>query len=112
MNKQEVRTDTLPVPALTVQPIVVVRFRPDVMLAAAADGRTEDGGVGAHKIYRGAGVQLAICRGRGGGKEGWKRKKERKRGRKGGRNEHRKERKGRKMIEERKEERRGEEERR
>lgn len=87
MNKQEVRTGTLPVPALTVQPVVVVRFRPDVMLAAAADGRTEDGGVGAHEIYRGAGVQLAICRGRAGGKdehkrEGKGRRMDRKKGKK------------------------------
>lgn len=88
-NKQEVRTGTLPVPPLTVQPVVVVGFRPDVMLAAAADGRTEDGGVGAHKIYRGAGVQLAICRGRDG--------KGRKIRREEGRDEHKREGKGRKM---------------
>lgn len=36
---------------LTVEPVVIVGFSPDVMLTAAPDRRTEDRSVGSHKIY-------------------------------------------------------------
>lgn len=45
---------------LTVEPVVIVGFSADVMLAAALDGCPEDRSVGSHEIDRGTRVQIPV----------------------------------------------------
>lgn len=45
---------------LTVEPVLVVGFGPDVIVTAAPDRRTEDGSVDPHEVHGGPCVELTV----------------------------------------------------